>query len=84
MKEKMKCARTATPHLPAFSGAKLTIYNVLGQKIKTLIDSFQNAGEHSLVWDATDEKNNPVSSGVYFYKLETNDRTFQKKMVLVR
>jgi flagellar hook assembly protein FlgD len=52
--------------LPAYSNVKLTIYNLLGQKIKTLMNSFQNAGEHSLVWDATDEKNNPVSSVTFF------------------
>jgi Tol biopolymer transport system component len=70
--------------LPAFSNAKLSVYNLHSQKIKTLVDSFQGAGEHSFVWDATDENNNPVSSGSYFYKLETNEMSFQKKMVLVR
>jgi hypothetical protein len=53
--------------LPAFSKVKLTIYNVLGQKIKMLVNGFQNAGEHSLVWDATDKSMNPVSLGNYFY-----------------
>jgi flagellar hook assembly protein FlgD len=57
---------------------------VLGQKIKKLVNGFQNAGEHSLVWDATDEKNNPVSSGIYIYSLQTDKMTIQKKMVLVR
>jgi flagellar hook assembly protein FlgD len=63
---------------------KLTIYNLLGQKIKTLINSFQSAGEHSLVWDATDEKNNSVSSGIYFYSLATNGMNLQKKMKLIK
>ena len=70
--------------LSVSSNVKLMIYNVLGQKIKTLVESFQNAGEHSLVWDATDERNNPVSSGIYFYCLQTNEMNFQKKMILVR
>jgi hypothetical protein len=70
--------------LPAFSSVKLTVYNVLGHRIKTLVNSFQNAGEHSLVWDATDERNNPISSGIYFYKFETNDHILQKKMILLR
>jgi hypothetical protein len=70
--------------LPAYSNMKLTIYNILGQKIKTLVNSFQNAGEHSLVWDATDEKSNLVSSGVYFYKLEVGAMNLQKKMMLLR
>jgi uncharacterized protein (TIGR02145 family) len=70
--------------LPVSSKVKLSIYNVLGQKIKTLVNTFQNAGEHSLVWDATGNDNNPVSSGVYFYCLQTDKMSFQKKMVLVR
>jgi uncharacterized protein (TIGR02145 family) len=62
----------------------LAVYSLLGQKIKTLVDAIQNAGEHSITWNGNDESNNPISSGIYFYKLETNDLTFQKKMVLVR
>jgi hypothetical protein len=63
---------------------KLSIYNMLGQKIKTLVNSFQSAGEHSITWDAMDAGNNQMSSGVYFYKLESNQQTLQKKMLLVR
>jgi flagellar hook assembly protein FlgD len=62
----------------------MTIYNLLGQKIKTIVNSFQSAGEHSIVWDATDDRSNPVSSGIYFYKLEADNLNLQKKMVLVR
>jgi Tol biopolymer transport system component len=71
-------------HLSIAGNVKLSIYNLLGQKVKSLIDSFQNAGEHSLAWDAMDEKNNPVSSGIYFYSLQTNEMSFQKKMVVIR
>ena len=70
--------------LSAFSNVKLTVYNVLGQKIKTLIDSFQSAGEHSAVWDATTEQNLSVSSGTYFYRLETDNWVLRKKMILIR
>jgi hypothetical protein len=70
--------------LPAFSNVKLIIYNMLGQKIKTLVDSFKTAGEHFVVWDAADERNNPVSSGVYFYRLEVNENALQKMMLLLR
>jgi hypothetical protein len=66
------------------SHAKLSIMNVFGQQIKTLQNSFEIAGEHALVWDASDDKNNPVSSGVYFYSLQTAEMSIQKKMVLVR
>jgi hypothetical protein len=70
--------------LPAAGNVKLSIYNLFGQKIKTLIDSFQNTGEHSIVWDGTDDGNNPVSSGIYFYRLETNGMNLQRKMMLIR
>jgi hypothetical protein len=66
------------------SFVKLNIYNLLGQKIKTLIDSYQSAGEHSLVWDAMDERKSSVSSGVYFYCLEAGERILQRKMILIR
>ena len=66
------------------SKVRLTVYNQLGQKIKTLVDSFQNAGEHSTVWNGTDDSNKLAGSGVYFYKIETNNTTIQKKMILIR
>jgi hypothetical protein len=66
------------------SNVRLVIYNLLGERIKTLVQSFRNAGEYSINWDATDDVNNSVSSGVYFYSLETNNQTLQKKMVLIR
>lgn len=70
--------------LSVASYVKLSIYNVLGQKIKLLVNSFQPAGKHSLVWDATDENNSPVCSGMYFYTLEMNDRILQKKMIFLK
>jgi hypothetical protein len=67
--------------LTSFGNVKVKIYNTLGQMIKKLVDSFQNAGEHSVVWNATDDSNNPVSSGIYFYRLEINNGCYQKKMI---
>jgi len=70
--------------LATSSNVKLTIYNMLGQKIKTLVNSYQSAGEHTITWNATDNSNNPVSSGVYFYSLTSDASTVQKKMILLR
>jgi hypothetical protein len=70
--------------LPKPAHVKLTIFNLLGMKVRTLVDSFQKAGEHSAVWDAKDNQNNPVASGVYFYRLTTADFNQQKKMMLLR
>ncbi|MFA5834928.1 MAG: Ig-like domain-containing protein [Bacteroidota bacterium] len=55
--------------LPKESNVTITIYNMIGQEVKTLIETDQNAGYHSLLWDGTDENNSAVSSGVYFYKI---------------
>ena len=70
--------------LPVFSSVRLTIYNLLGEKIKTFQNGFQPAGKYLLLWDATDERNNPVSSGMYVYRLETNEKILQKKMLLLK
>ena len=66
------------------SHAKLIIYNLLGQEIQMLQNGIQNAGDYSLTWDATDQKNTLVSSGIYFYSLQTNNRTLKKKMILIQ
>jgi hypothetical protein len=70
--------------LPVNNNVRLKIYDALGREVKSLVDSFQSAGEHSIVWNATDNSNNSVSSGIYFYKMESNGMSFLKKMILVR
>lgn len=69
----------ASPHI-----TKLVIYNILGQKVKTLVNDFLSPGEYSITWDSTDNNNNLVSSGVYFYSLAINEVFLQKKMILIR
>ncbi|MFO7446433.1 MAG: glycosyl hydrolase family 8 [Ignavibacteriaceae bacterium] len=66
------------------SNINLSVYNMLGQEIKTLVNYYQHGGEYSVSWDATDVNNNPVSSGVYFYQLKTEKHIHQKKMILAR
>ena len=50
---------------------ELIIYNITGQKIRTLVNSMQNAGNHIIQWDGRDDSGYDVSSGYYFYKLES-------------
>jgi hypothetical protein len=57
----------------------LSIYNLLGQRMETLIDGAMDAGHHSVSWDAS-----AFSSGIYFYRLTTGDREFIKRMTLVK
>ncbi|HID39222.1 MAG TPA: T9SS type A sorting domain-containing protein, partial [Calditrichaeota bacterium] len=65
--------------LMAASQVELTVYNVLGQKIKTLVNEKQGAGRYSVKFNA---KNIP--SGVYFYRLKAGDYVSQRKMLLLR
>jgi hypothetical protein len=71
-------------NLPKSDNVKLNIYNTLGIKVRTLTDSYQNAGMHSVLWDGKDNKNNSVSSGVYFFRLETGNISLMKKMILIK
>jgi glucuronoarabinoxylan endo-1,4-beta-xylanase len=66
------------------SKVKVTIYNVLGINVRTLIDSYQNVGEHSLLWNGTDDYNKPVATGVYIYRIESGDLNLKKRMLLIR
>ncbi|CUS99884.1 T9SS type A sorting domain-containing protein [Candidatus Kryptobacter tengchongensis] len=65
--------------LPKESYVKLSIYNIIAQEIKILIDEVMNAGKYKINFDA-----DKFSSGVYFYVLRTNDRILKRKMVLIK
>jgi hypothetical protein len=62
----------------------LEIYNVLGQKVKTLVDKIQPVGKYSVDWDGTDKYGQVVASGVYFYQVQTNDEIETRKMILMK
>jgi len=64
--------------------ASLKIYNAKGQLVRQLTDSAYNAGQHHLVWDGRDTGGRPVSSGLYFYRLQTRDYNKSHKMILMK
>jgi len=66
------------------SKVKLGIFNIKGQKVLTLEDGEKIAGHHNIVWNGKDSEGSSVSSGVYFYKLDTEDYSSVKKMVLMK
>jgi len=70
--------------LPQDAQVRLIIYNILGKKVKTLVDEFQSAGYKTGWWDGKDEKGDQVASGVYFYRLEADKFSEVKKMMMVR
>lgn len=62
----------------------LEIYNLRGQKIKTLLNETRSRGKHSIAWNGNDDNENPVSSGIYFYKMKTKFSEQTKKMILMK
>jgi hypothetical protein len=70
--------------LPSPSRVTLKVYDVKGRHIATLIDGRLPAGERRVEWNARDSRGNPVSSGVYFYRIQTGSETMSRKMVLLR
>lgn len=75
---------TITFSLPRSTQARLVVYNLLGQEVIKLADSRFVAGEHTVVWDGKNQAGDRVTSGVYFYRLTTEQFSEQKKMVLIK
>ena len=70
---------TITYETPVAGNVSLDIYNLLGQKVATLVNGNNQAGQHNVIWDASS-----YSSGVYFYKLSAGDQVFTKRMTLLK
>jgi hypothetical protein len=76
---------TISYSIPAAAAVELSIYNVKGQKVVTLVNQHQEAGAYSTQWNGTDEQNNSVASGVYFYKLsDDSGRSSVQKCLLLK
>lgn len=71
-------------HLAAESEVSLAIYNPLGQRVRQLVNSVQSQGAYTVIWNARDDYGNPVRTGIYIYRLQTGDRVFDRKMLLVQ
>jgi len=63
---------------------KLVVYDILGRKVKTLFDKKITAGKYSVTWDGTNYLNQKVTSGVYFYRLETEHFVKTRKMLFLK
>ena len=62
----------------------LEIYNLRGQKVKTLINDYQSAGYHQATWNGRDKTGKQTTSGVYFYKFKAGNYTEIKKMIMMK
>ena len=71
--------------MPAAGHLKLSIYNVRGQLVKSLIDGNRPAGaDQTIVWDGTNNQGGGVSAGIYFYEARTGGEVKVRKMALVK
>ena len=70
--------------LPERSQVSLTIYNVLGQEVRTLVNDIRAAGSYRIEWNGADDSGKPVATGVYLYRLQAGDFTQTRKMLLMK
>jgi hypothetical protein len=70
--------------MPKNGQARLDIFNVKGQLVKSLFNGNAPSGRTNIVWDGTDNSSNNVTSGIYFYRLSTEDRSETRKMMLMK
>ena len=66
------------------SNVTLTIYNMLGQKVKSFDMGGIQAGKHTLRWNATNDLGEKVGTGVYLYQLQTKDFMKTRKMIFMK
>ena len=70
--------------LPNDGFVNITIYDMMGRIVKTLVNSSQTAGYKNIAWDATNDRNDPVSAGLYLYTIQVGESRQTKKMVLLK
>ncbi len=71
-------------NLPNDGLVKINIYNIMGTIIKTLVNGFQKSGYNSVQWNATNNRNEPVSGGLYLYTIHVGEFRRTKKMLLLK
>jgi flagellar hook assembly protein FlgD len=70
--------------LPEGGLVNITIYDMMGRIVKTLVNSSQTAGYKSVQWNATNDRNESVSAGLYLYTIQAGEFRQTKKMVLLK
>ena len=70
--------------IPQDASVKLTVYNSLGQIVKTMVDAQQKAGYYSVRWDGSNDMGSKVSSGMYIYRITAGSFTHAVKMNLIK
>ncbi|MBE9510808.1 MAG: T9SS type A sorting domain-containing protein, partial [Bacteroidetes bacterium] len=75
---------TISYQLSTAGNVELSIYNVLGQKVRSLVNTNQNAGIYKVVWDGTNETGSIVNSGVYFCRISDGQEQMTRKVILIK
>ncbi|MBS3768263.1 MAG: T9SS type A sorting domain-containing protein, partial [Candidatus Cloacimonetes bacterium] len=70
--------------IPNKSKVEIIVYNIKGQRVKSIVNDKYNKGWYNVTWDGTDNYGREVGSGVYFYRLKTENKEFVKKMLLIK
>ena len=70
--------------VPQESHIRMDIYNILGQRVRTLVNSHMQAGYHATRWNGTNDMGKPLSSGMYIYRIHSSEFTSVKKLVLMK
>lgn len=70
--------------LPQDCQVEISLFNILGQKIKTLVDEYQTQGYKKIIWDGKNDKGDEVGSGIYFYRIKASSFSSTRKMLFVK
>ncbi|KAA3636978.1 MAG: T9SS C-terminal target domain-containing protein [Calditrichaeota bacterium] len=70
--------------IPYKTKVNLSVYNMLGQHVKTLTDEMYSSGQYKVEWDGTNDANQQVATGLYLYKIVTDSSSEMKKMLLLK
>ena len=62
---------------------QITVYNIMGQTVRQLVNGYTHAGNHRVVWNGTSQDGSSVAAGIYFYRLQTGEKSVVRKMLLL-
>jgi hypothetical protein len=71
-------------YVPLASHVTLSIYDILGRTVGTIVDGQKSIGDHDVIWSGLDDGGRPVASGLYFYRLRAGDHNYSRKMMLLK
>ena len=75
---------TLSYELPKDAFVNITVYDIMGKKIKTLVNGLQTIGYKTIKWDATNDQDYPVSAGLYLYTIHADDFRYTRKMAVLK